>query len=149
MFYVLLNIKETKALIFTEKYKEVSLIHHQYPPYQKYAVSLENLSLVFPTRSDTNQTVQPQQFARDLKFRIWQVDEFYYLCSEKKGGDRTAGLRLCFRIHKKLVFSCRGSNIGDHVNELHHEKSCFCIWENNNADQLCSNATADQCLCLP
>ena len=27
-------------------------------------------------------------------------------------------------------------------------KPTFCIWENNEADQLCSNYKADQCLCF-
>ena len=39
----------------------------------------------------------------------------YYPCSENKGADqlrgyREADLRLCFRICKKPIFSCRGSN---------------------------------------
>ena len=53
--------------------------------------------------------------ARDLKFRIKEVERLYYLCSENKGADqlrgyREADLRLCFRICKKPVFSRRGSN---------------------------------------
>ena len=55
-----------------------------------------------PTRSDTNQTVQPQKMARGLKFRIEEVEGLYYPCSE-------ADLRLCFRIRKKPIFSRRGS----------------------------------------
>ena len=52
--------------------------------------------------------------ARGLKFRIWEVEGLYYLCSENKGPDqlcgyREADLRLCFRICEKLVFSRRGS----------------------------------------
>ena len=44
------------------------------------------------------------------KFRILEVDGFYYSCSEYKGADqlrgyREADLRLCFRICEKLVFS--------------------------------------------
>ena len=34
------------------------------------AASRQNLSLRFPTRSDTNQAVQPHKMARRLKFRI-------------------------------------------------------------------------------
>ena len=54
--------------------------------------------------------VQQQKMARDLKFRIKEVGELYYLCSENKVADqlcdyRTADLRLCFRICKKEVFS--------------------------------------------
>ena len=64
----------------------------------------------FPTRSDTNQAVQPQKLARDLKFRIKEVEGLYYPCSENKGADqlpgyREADLRLCFCICKKPVFS--------------------------------------------
>ena len=37
--------------------------------------------------------------ARGLKFRIKEVEELYYPCSENKGADhREADLRLCFRI---------------------------------------------------
>ena len=64
----------------------------------------------FPTWSYTNRAVQPQKMARGLKFRIYVVEEVYYLCSENKGADqlrgyREADLRLCFRICKMLVFS--------------------------------------------
>ena len=67
-----------------------------------------------PTWSDTNQTVQPQKMARDLKFRILEVEGLCYLCSENKGADQLRGnleadLRLCFRICKMLVFLSRGS----------------------------------------
>ena len=55
--------------------------------------------------------------ARCLKFRIWEVEGLYYICSENKGADqlrgyREAELRLCFRICKNPVFSRRGSNNG-------------------------------------
>ena len=64
----------------------------------------------FRTRSDTNWAVQPQKMARGLKFRIWEVEGLYYLCSKNKGADqlrgyRKADLRLCFHICKKPVFS--------------------------------------------
>ena len=64
----------------------------------------------FPTRSDTNQAVQPQKMARGLKFGIKEEEGLYYPCSENKGADqlrgyREADLRLCFRICKMLVFS--------------------------------------------
>ena len=36
----------------------------------------------FPTRSDTNMTVQPQKIVRVLKFRIAEVEGLYYLFSE-------------------------------------------------------------------
>ena len=64
----------------------------------------------FPTRSPTNPAVQPQKMTRGLKFRIFEVDGLYYLCSENKGADqlrgyREANLHLCFRICKNPVFS--------------------------------------------
>ena len=64
----------------------------------------------FPTRFNTNRAVQSQKMARGLKFCILEVEELYNLCSENKGADqfrgyREAGLRLCFRICKKPVFS--------------------------------------------
>ena len=49
--------------------------------------------------------LQLQQMARGLKFRIKKVEGLYYICSENKGADREADLRLCFRICKMLVFS--------------------------------------------
>ena len=51
----------------------------------------ENLSLGFPTRSDTNQTVQPQKMARVLKFWILKEEGLYFLCSENKGADQLCG----------------------------------------------------------
>ena len=47
--------------------------------------------------------------AKDLKFRILEVEGLYYLCSENKGGYREAELRLCFCISKSPLFSIRGS----------------------------------------
>ena len=52
---------------------------------------------------------KPGYTARGLKFRIKEVEGLYYLCSENKGADGEADLRLCFRICKKPVFSRRGS----------------------------------------
>ena len=62
----------------------------------------------FPTRSDTNQAVQPHKMARGLKIWIEEVEELYYPCSENKGADQLrayweADLRLCFGICKKVV----------------------------------------------
>ena len=37
-------------------------------------------NLRFPTRSDTNQAVQPQRMARC--FRIYKVEGMHYACSE-------------------------------------------------------------------
>ena len=55
----------------------------------------------FPTRSDTNRAGKPKKMARGKKFRIEEVDELYYLCSENKGaaqlrGNRVADLRCVF-----------------------------------------------------
>ena len=70
----------------------------------------------FPTRSNTNQAVQPHKIARCLKFRREVVEGLYNVCSENKGADqlrsyREADLRLCFRICKKPVCS-RCSSFG-------------------------------------
>ena len=79
----------------------------------------------FTTRSDTNRAVQPLKMDRGLKFWIHEEEGLNYQCSDNKGADQLRGyhkadLRLCFRICKKLVFSCRGSNF-----EPCHEKTCF------------------------
>ena len=55
----------------------------------------------FQTRFHTNQAVQPHNMARDLKFRIKEVEGLYFLCRENKDADqirgyREADLRLCF-----------------------------------------------------
>ena len=68
----------------------------------------------FPTRSDTNRAVLSQKMARGLKFRIYEVEGLYFLCSENKAADqllgyREANLRLYFRICKNPVFSSRDS----------------------------------------
>ena len=78
------------------------------------AATRENRSSGFPTRSDTNRAVQAQKMARGRKFLIYKVKELYYPCSESKGADQLRSycetdLRLCFRIGKNPVFSCRGS----------------------------------------
>ena len=63
----------------------------------------------FPTRSHTNQAVQPQKIARGLKFITWEVEGLYRPCSENKGADqlrgyREADLRLCFSHMQKAGF---------------------------------------------
>ena len=97
---------------------------------------LRNLSSRFPTRSDTNQAVQPQKMVRDMKFWIQKVEALYYLCSENKGadqlrGNREADLHLCFRICKKPVFSQRGSY---YVNIIMHYKFIAIFMTENNDD---------------
>ena len=64
-------------------------------------VATENLSSGFPTRSETNRTVQQQKMARDLKIK--KVEELYYLYSENKGHGADQ-LRLYFRICIRQVF---------------------------------------------
>ena len=56
--------------------------------------SWENLSSGFATRSDSNRSM-----GSSLKYRIWEEERSYYLCSENKGADQ-ADLRLCFHICK-------------------------------------------------
>ena len=55
----------------------------------------------FPTRSDTNQSVQLQKQARSLKFRCLVEEELYYPSSEKKGADQLRGYR--FAVTAKLI----------------------------------------------
>ena len=66
-------------------------------------------------RFETNRIVQLQKMARGLKFCIYEVEVFYYICSEIKCNDHlhsycAADLRLCFRICKIQVFSYHGSD---------------------------------------
>ena len=61
---------------------------------------------------DQVRPVQTQKQARGLKIWLYVVE--YYPCGENKGADQLrsyceAVLRLCFRIGKVPVFSCRGS----------------------------------------
>ena len=68
----------------------------------------EKWSSGFPTRSDTNLSVQSQKKARSLKYQIYVERELYNPWSENKGADQlcsyctqlcsycTADLCLCF-----------------------------------------------------
>ena len=63
----------------------------------------------FSTWSGTNHDVQLQKMARGLKFRIKNVEESFYLCSENKGADqlrgyREADLRLLFSHMQNVGF---------------------------------------------
>ena len=90
------------------------------PPQCHYTKIVSYLSLCVrkpiiwvPTRSDTNRTVQSQNSARNLKFRIKEEEGLYYPCRENKGADHLrsnceADLRLCFRLCRLLVFPCGG-----------------------------------------
>ena len=69
---------------------------------KKRAATRETWSSEFPTRSNTNRSVQSQKKARSLKFWILEEEKLYYPSSENKGADQlcsycTADLRLCFR----------------------------------------------------
>ena len=58
----------------------------------------------FPNRSDTNQAAQSQKQARSLKFRIYEEEEVYYLCSES--------LSVSLFLHMQIVgFPMRRLNI--------------------------------------
>ena len=75
----------------------------------------ENRPPGFPTRSDTNRTVQSQKKARSLKFRT-KRNCTIRVAKTKALSDQLrsyceADLRLCFRIGKNPVFSRRGSFI--------------------------------------
>ena len=48
----------------------------------------------FPTRSDTNRAIQPQNKARSLKHWIYAEEELFYLCGKNKGVDQ-----LCNQSH--------------------------------------------------
>ena len=67
------------------------------------------------TRSDSYwRAVQLLEMARGLKFRIQEVEELYYPCSENEGADQLRGdceadLHLCFHICRTLVSSQRCS----------------------------------------
>ena len=81
-------------------------------------------------RPGLTQTVQPQNMAIGLKFRILVEEGLYYMYPhiENKGADQlrsncAADLRLCFRICKKPVFSQRGSNY-PRIKDKRHELYC-------------------------
>ena len=50
--------------------------------------SRENLSSGFPTRSDINRAVHPQEIANGLKFQIKAAERLYYRCGENKDADQ-------------------------------------------------------------
>ena len=89
----------------------------------------------FPTRSYTNRSVQPQEMARSLKVRIYEVEGFYYPCSENKGADqlrgyREADLHLCFHICKNR-FSHDAAHLKDN-NSISSDYSRKC-WQTKEA----------------
>ena len=68
--------------------------------------------------------------ARGLKFRIFEVDGLYYLCSETKAliSFAVTAKLIClfvFRIIKRPVFLRRGSNF----NKSHFEKIMYPFFE--------------------
>ena len=69
-----------------------------------------NTDFGVPTRSDTNQAVQPQEMVRCQEIHIYKVEGLYYLhvctCSKNKSadqlwGNRAANLHLCLCIGNK------------------------------------------------
>ena len=54
------------------------------------ALTRENWSSGFPTKSDTNRPIQSQKKARILKVWVEVEEELYYLSSENKGADHCA-----------------------------------------------------------
>ena len=102
------TVKSYNGFLIKRLKKALNLLHYN------GAVTWENRSSGFPTRSDTNRAAQLLNMARGLKFRIYEVEGLYYPCSENKDTDqlrgyRKADLRLCIRICKNPVFSRRGS----------------------------------------
>ena len=57
----------------------------------------------FPTRPDSNRTVQQQMTVIDLKFRILAVEEMPYLYSENKGADSLGVTAKLFCVFAKTV----------------------------------------------
>ena len=45
----------------------------------------------FPTRSNTNPAVQPQNMAGGLKLQMSEVEGVYLICSLNKGADQLCG----------------------------------------------------------
>ena len=126
------------------------------------------------TRSDTNESGQLQNVARNLKFRIKKVEELYYPYSKNKGADQLrsyceADLRLCFRLCRLFVFPCGDSNYipilifpdkyitvygqpgSLHLGKQPHHTVTLLYYpcsENKGADQLRSYCEADLRLCF-
>ena len=70
----------------------------------------KNLSSGFPHWFDTNRAPQPQNMTRGLKFRIYEVEKLYYLCSKYKDANqicssflhmRKAGFLMMWFLHKQ------------------------------------------------
>ena len=76
------------------------------------ALSQENHSCGYLTRSDTNQSVQSQKMAKSLKLWLYEEDGLYYLRRENIDADQlcsycTADVCLCFCMHtQKKLISC-------------------------------------------
>ena len=76
----------------------------------------------FPTRSHTNQAVQPQKMARGLEFRNWEEGGLFYLFSENKGTDQLLIYTLFFmpptlkKLMGHIAFgACVGACVGGWV----------------------------------
>ena len=83
------------------------MYYHQYSDNSNYiwASSRENLSLRFPTRSDTNLSAYPQQLARGLKFRLKNLEILYYLSSEQRRWSDCVRLRGYAVLSAPLLFA--------------------------------------------
>ena len=98
-----MNLDRTTALV-TNLTTRISALSFR-------AVSGENLSLEFRTRSDTNGAVLQQKMARCFSFHLESRGiVLYYLCSKNKGADHLGGYRAadrcyCFCIWLMQVFS--------------------------------------------
>ena len=111
------------------------------------------MSSGFPTRSDTNHVVQPQEMARGLKFRIYKVERLHYLCSKNKSADQLHCNHAFVFAYAKSRFSHDAAHIGQgeatgkgikHDLSRVMRKPAFCICQNKDADQLRRYREADQ-----
>ena len=75
--------------------------HHKKNSPPQFGAGLTQMSLVmrkpkfwFPTWSNTNQAVQLQKMAKDLKFWVYEEEGLNYLCSENKGADQLRGYKM-------------------------------------------------------
>ena len=85
---------------------------------------MRNISMGFPTSSDTTRTVyvQLQSMARGLKLWVKKVEGLFYPCCTNEDVDQLPVTPICafaFRICKKQVFTTRLIHRSD-VNSLIH-----------------------------
>ena len=63
----------------------------------------------------TNQAVQPQKMARELKFPILREDGLHYWCSENKGANQLRGYCIFVFAYAKKRFSYNEALILDAI----------------------------------